>query len=79
MRQYILRWLQKLDSPDNRYLESMSESKARYPRWRRTEIHDVITTDGAVVHHNVPGPEGDSRPLLHFEPLLSRTASGLSR
>ena len=35
------------------------------------KIHDVISADGAVVDDNVPGPEGDCVPLLHFEPLLT--------
>jgi hypothetical protein len=30
---------------------------------KRTEIHDVVTTDGAVVDDNVPGPESDCVPL----------------
>ncbi len=34
------------------------------------EVHDVIATDGAIVHHDVPGPQGDRVPLLHLEALL---------
>ena len=34
------------------------------------EVHDVVATDGAVVHHDVPGPQSHSVPLLHLEPLL---------
>lgn len=28
-----------------------------------TEIHDVVPTDSAVIHHNVPGPQRHSIPL----------------
>ena len=34
------------------------------------QVHDVVPADGAVVHHNVPGPQSNGVPLLHFEPLL---------
>ena len=27
------------------------------------EVHDVVAADGAVVHDDVPGPEGDGVPL----------------
>ena len=32
------------------------------------QVHDVVAADGAVVHHNVPSPQGDGVPLLHLEP-----------
>ena len=32
------------------------------------EVHDVVPADGAVVHHNVPRPQGHGVPLLHLEP-----------
>ncbi len=28
-----------------------------------TEIHDVVAADGAVIHDNVPSPEGHRVPL----------------
>jgi hypothetical protein len=28
-----------------------------------TEIHDVVSADGAVVYNNVPGPESNGIPL----------------
>jgi hypothetical protein len=34
------------------------------------EIHDMVTADSAVVDDNVPGPEGNSVPLLDFETRL---------
>ena len=34
------------------------------------QVHDVVPADGAVVHHDVPGPESHSVPLLHLESLL---------
>merc|ERR1719356_1146155 len=34
------------------------------------QVHDVVPADGAVVHHDVPGPQGHGVPLLHLEPLL---------
>ena len=34
------------------------------------QVHDVVPADGAVVHHNVPGPQSNGVPLLHLEPLL---------
>ena len=34
------------------------------------QVHDVVPADGAVVHHNVPGPQRHRVPLLHLEPLL---------
>ena len=37
------------------------------------EVHDVVATDGAVVHHDVPGPQRHGIPLLHLEPLLVLT------
>lgn len=35
------------------------------------QVHDVITTNGTIVHHNVPGPQGNGGPLLHLEPLAT--------
>ena len=34
------------------------------------QVHDVVAADGAVVHHDVPGPQRHGVPLLHLEPLL---------
>ena len=34
------------------------------------QVHDVVPADGAVVHHDVPGPQRYRVPLLHLEPLL---------
>ena len=34
------------------------------------QVHDVVPADGAVVHHDVPGPQSDGVPLLHLKPLL---------
>ena len=31
------------------------------------EVHDVVAADGAVVHHDVPGPKCHRVPLLHLE------------
>lgn len=42
-----------------------------------TEVHDVISADGAVVNDNVPGPEGDGVPLLDLKTLLSICAFAL--
>jgi len=46
-----------------------------------TEVHDVVAADGAVVHHDVPGPEGDGVPLLDVEALglLPRGGGGARR
>ena len=38
------------------------------------QVHDVVPADGAVVHHDVPGPQGTRVPLLHLEPALPPTA-----
>ena len=35
-----------------------------------TKIHDVVTTNSAIINYNVPGPKGDSVPLFDFEPFL---------
>jgi hypothetical protein len=29
----------------------------------RTEVHDVVSTDGTIIHHNIPCPQSDSIPL----------------
>merc|ERR1719270_2407337 len=34
------------------------------------KVHDVVPADGAVVHHNVPGPQSHSIPLLHLKSFL---------
>ena len=34
------------------------------------QVHDVVPADGAVVHHDVPGPQSHGVPLLHLKPLL---------
>merc|ERR1719384_1035 len=34
------------------------------------QVHDVVAADGAVIHHDVPGPQRHRVPLLHLEPLL---------
>lgn len=36
------------------------------------DIHNVVAADGAGVDHNVPRPERDRTPLLHFKPVLGR-------
>ena len=38
------------------------------------QVHDVVPADGAVVHHDVPGPQGARVPLFHLEPALPPTA-----
>jgi len=35
-----------------------------------TEVHNMISTDGAVVYDNVPRPKGNSIPLLDLQSLL---------
>jgi len=35
-----------------------------------TKIHDVVSTDRAVIHNDIPRPQHDGMPLLHLEPLL---------
>merc|ERR1719422_467602 len=35
------------------------------------QVHDVVPADGAVVHHNVPGPESTGVQLLHLKSLTS--------
>ena len=39
------------------------------------QVHDVVPAYGAVVHHNVPGPQGARVPFLHLEPALPAPAS----
>ena len=39
------------------------------------QVHDVVPADGAVVHHDVPGPQGARVPFLHLEPALPAPAS----
>jgi len=34
------------------------------------KIHNVVAADGAIVYHNIPCPQCDGVPLLHFELLL---------
>lgn len=36
-----------------------------------TKVHDVISANGTVVHHNVPSPQSHRAPLLDFKPLLT--------
>jgi hypothetical protein len=40
----------------------------------RTEIHDVVTADGAVINDDVPGPEGYGVPLYAVSPHLMRVS-----
>ena len=41
------------------------------------QIHDVISANRTVVHHDVPGPQGYRVPLLDLEPLpLTSAAAG---
>jgi hypothetical protein len=37
---------------------------------KHTQVHDVVTANGAVVDNNVPSPESDSVPLLHTNQRL---------
>lgn len=30
----------------------------------RTEVHNMIAADGAVINNNIPCPEGDGIPLI---------------
>jgi hypothetical protein len=32
-----------------------------------TQIHDVISTDSAIIDNDIPSPQSDSIPFLHFE------------
>ena len=41
------------------------------------QVHDVIPANGAVVHNDVPGPQGHGVPFLHLEPEISSRASGV--
>ena len=34
------------------------------------QVHDVVPADGAVVHNDVPGPQGNRVPLLHLKPVV---------
>ena len=34
------------------------------------EVHDVVPADGAVVHHDIPGPQCHGIPFLHLKSLL---------
>lgn len=36
-------------------------------------VHDVIATDGTIVHQYIVGPEGRGGPFVHMETLASRT------
>merc|ERR1719498_374582 len=36
------------------------------------KVHNVVAADGAVVDHDVPCPQGNSVPLLHFKARLLR-------
>ena len=38
-----------------------------------TQIHDVISADGAVVDHNIPSPESDCVPLEHVSTFYKRS------
>lgn len=40
-----------------------------------TKIHDMISTDGAVVDDNIPGPESNGIPLFHLESLFAITST----
>lgn len=42
----------------------------------RTQVHDVVSADGAVVDDNVPGPEGDGVPLMMLVFVLIGSDSG---
>ena len=35
------------------------------------QVHDVVPADRAVVHLDVPGPEGHSIPLAHLKSFLN--------
>jgi hypothetical protein len=64
--------------PGTRCLVGVSQLalyKGQREEERLTEIHDVISADGAVVDDDIPGPECNGVPLLLsvlFHPLLYR-------
>lgn len=35
------------------------------------QVHNMISTNGAIVHHDVPSPQGYGAPLLHLKAFLS--------
>ena len=37
---------------------------------KNIQIHDVVAADRAIVHDDVPGPQGDGIPLLDLETLF---------
>lgn len=67
-----------LDLLDIRYLYSVSQSVlGTYDDgrllggWRRTQVHDVISANGAVVDDDVPCPQRNRIPLHHKSALLA--------
>lgn len=37
---------------------------------KHTQVHDVVTADGAVVDDNVPGPESNGVPLMMSKSVI---------
>lgn len=40
-----------------------------------TKVHNVVTANGAVVHHDIPCPKGNSRPLMSAYQYAYNTCS----
>lgn len=54
---------------------TLSTCELRLAVKRRTQIHDVVATDGTVVDSDIPCPERNSVPLLDLKALLPFAAS----
>ena len=37
------------------------------------QVHDVVPADGAVVHNDVPCPQGNSVPFLNLKPVVEKS------
>lgn len=66
-----------LGSPDILCLMGLSASYHDAVKMSRkhTQIHNVITADGAVIDHDIPSPKGYSVPLLISSQHISRVVT----
>lgn len=60
---YTLLWWMTLDLLDIQYLSRVRLFQLVANQAKRTQVHDVITANSAVIDDDIPGPESNGIPL----------------
>lgn len=62
-----LLWWMILGSLDIQYLSRVRSFQLVVDQAKRTQVHDVITANSAIIDDDIPGPESDGVPLWQMQ------------